>query len=33
MKPRVKAVKTGADYRLRITFSNGEGEPTTVGRC
>jgi hypothetical protein len=24
MNPRVKAVKRGADYRLRITFSNGE---------
>ncbi len=24
MNPRVKAVKPGAGYRLRITFSNGE---------
>ena len=24
MNPRVKAVKPGADYRLQITFSNGE---------
>jgi hypothetical protein len=24
MNPRVKAVKPGADYRLKVTFSNGE---------